>query len=154
MIEDVQVDSARLSCSVMSYSLRPHEPQHARYPCPSPTPGVYSNSCPLRALFLLLATYCWIRNHFKNQYLKTINIYYFTVSVDQEFRSSFAEQFCFEVFHEVAVKMAAETAGHLKLNWEWKIQFQEGSLTHMASGRRPWFLAACGQSYCHIELSL
>ena len=30
----------------MSDSLRPHEPQHARPPCPSPTPGVYSNSCP------------------------------------------------------------------------------------------------------------
>ena len=32
--------------SVMSNSLRPHELQHARPPCPSPTPGVYSNSCP------------------------------------------------------------------------------------------------------------
>ena len=31
----------------MSDSLRPHEPQHARPPCPSPTPKVYSNSCPL-----------------------------------------------------------------------------------------------------------
>ena len=30
----------------MSNSLRPHESQHARPPCPSPTPGVYSNSCP------------------------------------------------------------------------------------------------------------
>ena len=32
--------------SVMSNSLRPHELQHARPPCPSPTPGFYSNSCP------------------------------------------------------------------------------------------------------------
>ena len=31
----------------MSDSLWPHEAQHARPPCPSPTPGVYSNSCPL-----------------------------------------------------------------------------------------------------------
>ena len=31
----------------MSNSLRPQGPQHARPPCPSPTPGVYSNSCPL-----------------------------------------------------------------------------------------------------------
>ena len=31
----------------MSDSLRPHGLQHARSPCPSPTPGVYSNSCPL-----------------------------------------------------------------------------------------------------------
>ena len=31
----------------MSNSLRPHEPQHARLPCPSPPCGVYSSSCPL-----------------------------------------------------------------------------------------------------------
>ena len=31
----------------MSDSLQPHEPQHARLPCPSPTPGIYSNPCPL-----------------------------------------------------------------------------------------------------------
>ena len=37
----------QFSCSVVSDSLRPHEPQHSRPPCPSPTPGVYSNSCPL-----------------------------------------------------------------------------------------------------------
>ena len=33
--------------SVVSDSLRPHGLQHARPPSPSPTPGVYSNSCPL-----------------------------------------------------------------------------------------------------------
>ena len=38
--------SVQFSCSVVSDSLRPHESQHARPPCPSPTPGVYSNSCP------------------------------------------------------------------------------------------------------------
>ena len=37
----------QFSHSVMSDSLRPHELQHARPPCPSPTPRVYSNSCPL-----------------------------------------------------------------------------------------------------------
>ena len=37
--------SVQLSHSVVSDSLRPHESQHARPPCPSPTPGVYSNSC-------------------------------------------------------------------------------------------------------------
>src|SRR5574342_207665 len=31
----------------MSDSLRPHESQHARPPCPSPSPGVHSDSCPL-----------------------------------------------------------------------------------------------------------
>ena len=39
--------SVQFSCSVMSDSLQPHEPQHARPPCPSLTPGVYLNSCPL-----------------------------------------------------------------------------------------------------------
>ena len=39
-------DSVQLSLSVVSDSLRPHELQHARPPCPSPTPWVYSNSCP------------------------------------------------------------------------------------------------------------
>ena len=39
--------SVQFSRSVVSDSLRPREPQHARPPCPSPTPGVYSNSCPL-----------------------------------------------------------------------------------------------------------
>jgi len=38
--------SVQFSCSVVSDSLRPHESQHARPPCPSPTPGVHSNSCP------------------------------------------------------------------------------------------------------------
>ena len=33
--------------SVVSNSLQPHGLQHTRPPCPSPTPGVYSNSCPL-----------------------------------------------------------------------------------------------------------
>ena len=39
--------SVQFSCSVMSDSLQPHGLQHARPPCPSPTPRVYSNSCPL-----------------------------------------------------------------------------------------------------------
>ena len=38
--------SVQFSRSVMSDSLRSHESQHARPPCPSPTPGVHSNSCP------------------------------------------------------------------------------------------------------------
>ena len=39
--------SARFSSSVVSNSLRTHELQHARPPCPSQTPGIYSNSCSL-----------------------------------------------------------------------------------------------------------
>ena len=39
--------SVHFSHSFMPDSLQPHEPQHARPPCPSPTPRAYSNSCPL-----------------------------------------------------------------------------------------------------------
>ena len=39
--------SVQFSRSVVSDSLQPHESQHARPPCPSTTPGVHSNSCPL-----------------------------------------------------------------------------------------------------------
>ena len=41
-----QFSSVHFSSSVVSNSLQPHELQHARPPCPSPTPGVCSNSCP------------------------------------------------------------------------------------------------------------
>ena len=41
------VFSAHLSSVTQScLTLRPHEPQHARPPCPSPTPGVHPNPCP------------------------------------------------------------------------------------------------------------
>ena len=44
--------SVEFSCSVVSNSLQPHGLQRARLPCPSPTPGAYSNSCPL-------SQWCW-----------------------------------------------------------------------------------------------
>ena len=40
------LSSVQFSRSVVSDSLRPHESQHARPPCPSPSPGVHSNSHP------------------------------------------------------------------------------------------------------------
>ena len=43
----IQFSSVQFSQSVVSDSLRPHGLQHAMPPCPSPTPGVYSNSSPL-----------------------------------------------------------------------------------------------------------
>ena len=42
----IYISSVPFSCSVVSGSSRPHESQHARLACPSPTPRVYSNSCP------------------------------------------------------------------------------------------------------------
>ena len=41
-----EVGLVQFSSSVVSDSLRPHESQHARPPCPSPTPGVHTNPCP------------------------------------------------------------------------------------------------------------
>ena len=43
----ISYNSVQFSCSVVFDSLRPHELQYTRPPCPSPTPGVYLNSCPL-----------------------------------------------------------------------------------------------------------
>ena len=40
-------DSVQFSRSVVSDSLQPHESQHARPPCPSPSPRIHSDSCPL-----------------------------------------------------------------------------------------------------------
>ena len=43
----MSISSVQFSRSVVSDSLQPHEPQHARTPCPLPTPGVHPNPCPL-----------------------------------------------------------------------------------------------------------
>ena len=43
---DICIGSDQINRSVMSDSLRPHELQQARPPCPSPTPGVHSDSRP------------------------------------------------------------------------------------------------------------
>ena len=53
-IEPASLQSVQFSRSVMSDSLRPHESQHAGPPCPSPTPGVHSDSRPSSLLHLLL----------------------------------------------------------------------------------------------------
>ena len=46
LISSVQFSSVQFSRSVVSDSLWPHELQHARPPCPSPSPGVHSDSHP------------------------------------------------------------------------------------------------------------
>ena len=46
IIRMLNFSSVQFSCSVVSDSLRPHEPQHARPPCPTPTPRVHPNPCP------------------------------------------------------------------------------------------------------------
>ena len=46
LIPGMQIRSDQISCSVVSDSLWHHESQHARPPCPSPTPRVHTDSCP------------------------------------------------------------------------------------------------------------
>ena len=46
-ISSLTFSSVQCRCSVVSHSLRPHGLPHTRLPCPPPTPGVYSNACPL-----------------------------------------------------------------------------------------------------------
>ena len=46
LIFKINISSVQFSRSVVSNSLWPHEPQHTRPPCPSPTPRVHSDSCP------------------------------------------------------------------------------------------------------------
>ena len=47
LMNTYDISSVQFSRSFVSNSLWPHESQHARPPCPSPTPRVYPNSCPL-----------------------------------------------------------------------------------------------------------
>ena len=47
VISEGNISLGQFSRSVVSDSLRLHESQHARPPCPSPTPRVHPNSCPL-----------------------------------------------------------------------------------------------------------
>ena len=47
VLSTTSLSSVQFSHSVVSNSLQPHGPHHAGPPCPSPTPGVYLNSCPL-----------------------------------------------------------------------------------------------------------
>ena len=42
----IRIIHVQFSCSVVSNSLQPHGLQHTSLPCPSPTPGICSNSCP------------------------------------------------------------------------------------------------------------
>ena len=53
----IQEGSVQFSCSVVSDCLAPHESEHARPPCPSPTPRVHSNSCLVKAMVFPVVMY-------------------------------------------------------------------------------------------------
>ena len=60
------LQSVQFSRSIVSDSLQPHELQHARPPCPSPTPGVYPNSCPSSQWCLPAVSKLFITKYFMN----------------------------------------------------------------------------------------
>ena len=63
----ILIPSDQISHSVKSDSLRPHVLQHARLPCPSPSPGAYTTSCPLSQWYqfklFLINSFIWFINH-------------------------------------------------------------------------------------------
>ena len=58
----IQFSSDQFSCSVMSSSLQPHGLQHARLPCPSPTPGACSNPCLSRTISSSVITFSCLQS--------------------------------------------------------------------------------------------
>ena len=62
-VQQKPAQSVQFSRSVMSDSLRPHESQHARPPCPSPTLGVYPNSCPAQYCKAIILQQKLKKNH-------------------------------------------------------------------------------------------
>ena len=65
----------QFSCSVMSDSLPPRESQHARPPCPSPTPGVYPNPCPLSRWCLPAISFSVVPFFSCPQYVPAIRVF-------------------------------------------------------------------------------
>ena len=70
------VSVSQFSLSVVSDSLWPHESQHARPPCPSPTPGVYPNSCPLSIWYNWEISYHLIMKNLLTSLLCTQNTFF------------------------------------------------------------------------------
>ena len=77
----IYISSVQFSRSVVSDSLRPHELQNSRPPCPSQTPGVYSNSCSssrwCHCIYIHIYIYIYIYNQIKSRfgtYLSPVSI--------------------------------------------------------------------------------
>ena len=84
-------DSVQFSLSVVSDSSWPHGLQHTRLPCPSPSPGTYSNSCPLSWWYHPTISFCvvpfssWLQSFPAS---KSFPRSYFLTSGDQSIRVS------------------------------------------------------------------
>ena len=76
IFSSVQFNSVQLLSRV---SLRPHESQHARPPCPSPTPGVYSNPCPLSRWTKLEVSHFLTSDYIKTTVIKIAAVQFSSV---------------------------------------------------------------------------
>jgi len=94
--------SVQFSHSVMSNSLLPHGLQHTRPPCPSPTPEVYSNSCPLSQM--ALPTQYIIMEKLKTTKLEFKKHYAIIYMISKEFSFSGEKKRCLwsEIYHKFA----------------------------------------------------
>ena len=81
----MSLSSVQFSCSVVSDCLQPHGLQHIRPPCPSPTPRVYSNSCPLSP------SHC---TSFRQCPFKPFAIFWWVISLIIELRGLFISSGC------------------------------------------------------------
>ena len=88
-------------------------------------------------------TYCYGNDHSKTQWLKTTNVHYLTLSVDQEFQNSLTEQLQLRGYHEVAVQMTAGVKNHLKARLGLRDVFLK-LLVYMAASKGLHFLSG----YC------
>ena len=64
----------------MSDSLQPHESQHARLPCPSPTPGVYPSSCPSSQCHNWVLFLLWLHPFFLELFLHWSPVAYWALT--------------------------------------------------------------------------
>ena len=76
-IQEEDISSVQFSRSVVSKSLQPHESQHTRPPCPSPTPGVHPDSCPLSQ---------WCHPAISEEDITIVNIYAPNIGAPQYIR--------------------------------------------------------------------
>ena len=111
--DHISVLSVQFSCSDMSDSLGPHEPQHARLPCQSPTPRACSDSCMsikcvmpsnclilCRPLLLLPSTFprtqiniTWIFVQYISEYVHNICFRIFRIFVFEHVQDIFSSAF-------------------------------------------------------------
>lgn len=101
----------------------------------------------------LLVVCCCIKNYAKAPWLKTMNIYYHTVSVDQKFRSNLVGVQA-QGFSGGVVRMLAGAIVKQRLAWSWKAHSLDNSLTWPLAGGLSYHRGdCCGQLECLHDMA-